>query len=252
MPDIKWNSELYDNKHSFVSAYGEDVVSWLQPANGEKILDLGCGTGQLAHSIAMSGAEVTGIDKSPDMIAKAQEAYPNLHFAVKDATDFQFAQPFDAIFSNATLHWVNEKEKAIACMYNNLAAGGRLVLEMGGKGNVQSIADAVYQAMQEEGLADKKSPDFWYFPSLSEYTTLLEKQGFRVVSAIHFDRPTALTGEDGMENWIQMFGSFFFKNLTAEQVTGIIKKAVEYLRAEYYHDGAWVADYVRLRIKAIK
>lgn len=252
MPDIKWNSDLYDNKHSFVSAYGEDVVGWLQPAAGEHILDLGCGTGQLAHSISLNGAEVTGIDKSPDMIAKARSAYPDLNFAVKDATDFQFAQPFNAIFSNATLHWVNEKEKAIACMYNNLAEGGRLVIEMGGKGNVQSIANAVYKAMEEENLLSKKATAFWYFPSLSEYTTLLEKQGFRVVTAIHFDRPTQLTGEDGMENWINMFGSFFFSNLTAEEAAKVTKKAVEYLRADYYHDGVWTADYVRLRVKAIK
>lgn len=252
MPEIKWNSELYDNNHSFVSAYGEDVVSWLQPKQGERILDLGCGTGQLAHTISLNGADVTGIDKSPDMIAKAQAAYPDLAFAVKDATDFQFDQPFNAIFSNATLHWVNEKEKAIACMYNNLAAGGRLVLEMGGKGNVQSIADAVKRAMEEEGLADKKAAAFWYFPSLGEYTSLLEKQGFRVASAIHFDRPTELVGEDGMLNWINMFGSFFFTHITAEQAAKVTQRAVEHLRVNYFHNGVWEADYVRLRIKAVK
>lgn len=252
MPDIKWNAELYDHKHSFVSAYGEDVVSWLRPQAGERILDLGCGTGQLACSIASEGALVTGIDKSQEMIAKAQEEYPSLTFMVKDATDFQFDAPFDAIFSNATLHWVNEKEKAIACMYNNLAKGGRLVLEMGGKGNVQSIANAVNAAMEAEGLSNKKAAAFWYFPSLSEYTTLLEKQGFRVVNAIHFDRPTALKGEDGMADWIRMFGSFFFSNLTAEQTAAVTSRAVNLLRADYYQDGTWHADYVRLRIKAIK
>lgn len=252
MPDIKWNSELYDNSHSFVSAYGEDVVGWLQPQQGERILDLGCGTGQLAHAISLNGAEVTGIDKSPDMIAKAQATYPALAFAVKDAADFQFNQPFDAIFSNATLHWVNEKEKAIACMYNNLATGGRLVLEMGGKGNVQSIANAVSEAMEAEGLADKKPAAFWYFPSLSEYTSLLEKQGFRVTAAIHFDRPTELAGEEGMLNWITMFGSFFFTQITAEQAAKVTSRAVELLRSNYYRNGNWEADYVRLRVKAVK
>lgn len=252
MPSIKWNADLYDNKHSFVSKYGEDVVGWLAPQKGETILDVGCGTGQLANEIASYGASVSGIDSSPEMIAKATAAYPNIQFEVKDVTNFQFETPFDAIFSNATLHWVNEKEKAIACMYNNIKAGGRLVLEMGGKGNVQSIANAVKKAMTANGLADKIAADFWYFPSLSEYTSLLEKQGFRVTSAIHFDRPTELTGEDGMKNWINMFGSFFFKHVSAAEAEKITAEAVELLRPTNYENGKWYGDYVRLRVKAEK
>lgn len=252
MPAIKWNSELYDNKHSFVSAYGEDVVGWLNPQKGENILDLGCGTGQLANSIAAFGASVTGIDNSPEMIEKAKATYPNIQFEVQDATSFQFNTGFNAIFSNATLHWVNDKEKAVEAMFRNLAAGGRLVLEMGGKGNVNSIANAIRTAMKMAGLEDKIAPDFWYFPSLSEYTSLLEKQGFRVLSAAHFDRPTALTGENGMENWITMFGSFFFKNISAQQAKEVTAQAIALLKPDYFHDGVWYADYVRLRVKAIK
>jgi len=252
MPDIKWNADLYDNKHQFVSKYGEDVIEWLQPKAGEKIIDVGCGTGQLANEIAIKGAVVTGIDKSPDMIAKAKSAYPNIQFEVKDVTDFAFEDAFDAAFSNATLHWVNEKEKAIACMYNSLKDEGRLILEMGGKGNVQSITDAIRQIVKAHGLESTTPAEFWYFPSLSEYTTLLEKQGFRVTSAIHFDRPTVLEGEDGMKNWINMFGGFFFRNNTEEQKHTVIDQAVELLRATNYHDGVWYADYVRLRVKAIK
>lgn len=186
------------------------------------------------------------------MIAKASATYPALSFSVADATSFAFAEPFDAIFSNATLHWVNEKEQAIAAMFSNLKPGGRLVLEMGGKGNVQSIATAVRAAMQEYGLEDKTASEFWYFPSLSEYTSLLEKQGFRVLSASHFDRPTALSGDSGMEDWIRMFGGFFFKNITAEQAETVISKAVALLQPANYQDGTWYADYVRLRVKAIK
>jgi len=252
MPDIKWNADLYDDKHQFVSKYGEAVIEWLQPAKGEKILDVGCGTGQLANEIAQHGAVVTGIDKSPEMIEKAKAAYPNLQFEVKDVTAFSFDEPFDAVFSNATLHWVNEKEKAIQCMYESLKDGGRLVLEMGGKGNVQSITNAIRQIVRAHGLEATLPAEFWYFPSLSEYTTLLEKQGFRVTSAVHFDRPTKLEGEEGMENWINMFGSFFFKNNTAEQKNIIIQQAVELLKATNYHDGVWYADYVRLRVKAVK
>lgn len=252
MPDIKWNAALYDNKHSFVSAYGEDVVGWLNPQPGEHILDLGCGTGQLANDIAHRGASITGIDKSPEMIAKAKATYPSLSFDVADATSFQFSEPFDAIFSNATLHWVNEKELAAAAMFRNLKPGGRLVLEMGGKGNVSHIGQAIHEAMKLQGLENKIAADFWYFPSLGEYTSLLEATGFRILSAAHFDRPTTLSGETGMEDWINMFGSFFFRHISDEQATAVTKQAVELLKPQFFNEGTWQADYVRLRVKAIK
>lgn len=256
MPAIKWDSNLYNDKHSFVSKYGEDLLSWLNPQEGENILDLGCGTGQLANEISSFGANITGMDNSPEMIAAARAAYPHIRFDVKDATDFSYAEPFDAIFSNAVLHWINEPEKVIACMYGNLKPGGRLVLEFGGKGNVQSITHAVHTVMRQEGLADKIPPDRWYFPSIGEYTSLLERHGFEVSSAILFDRPTPLSGEEGMENWLRMFGDFFFRRLTPEQKENVLHKAVAYLKPAYYQPntwyGTWYADYKRLRIKAIK
>ncbi|AYD46855.1 class I SAM-dependent methyltransferase [Arachidicoccus soli] len=252
MPAIKWNADLYENKHSFVAQYGEDVVGLLQPKAGERILDLGCGTGTLTNEIAEMDAEVIGIDASPDMIEKAKAAYPALDFVIADASNFSFDNKFDAIFSNATLHWITKYDEVINCMYKNLKLGGRLVLEMGGKGNIKSIADAVKKSMKATGLGDKISTDFWYFPSLSEYTTLLEKQGFRVEIAHHFERPTKLSGLDGMKNWIEMFGSFFFSNISAIQAEEVINKAVEQLIATNFINNIWYADYWRLRIKAIK
>src|SRR5579871_2784441 len=135
--DTKWNASLYDDKHNFVFKYGEDVVQLLAPGQGERILDIGCGTGYLTSLIAQAGARVVGIDNSNSMVQKAQAVYPDLDFRLMSASDFHFNDPFDAIFSNATLHWVLEKEKAIDCIYHNLKPGGRLVLEMGGKGNVE-------------------------------------------------------------------------------------------------------------------
>ncbi|MGI8634027.1 MAG: class I SAM-dependent methyltransferase, partial [Segetibacter sp.] len=114
--NMKWNSTLYDKKHDFVFKYGEDLVDLLAPKVNEKILDLGCGTGYLTNIIAEAGAKVTGIDSSAEMIGKAKSEYPNLNFRVLSATDFYFEEPFDAIFSNAVLHWVIEKEKAVECM----------------------------------------------------------------------------------------------------------------------------------------
>jgi len=249
---IKWDTNLYDSKHSFVSKYGEDLIGWLAPQKGELILDLGCGTGQLASEIKDYGAEVIGMDASPEMIAKAKATYNDIEFFVKDATDFSFDAPFDAVFSNATLHWINKQPEAIRCIYNTLKPGGRFVLEMGGKHNIKGIADAVKQVVEEEGWTGLLPKEFWFFPSVAEYATLLEQQGFTVNSALYFERETALTGEDGMKDWLKMFCSFFFKKFSNEQAESIINNAIEYLRPTNYKNGTWHADYVRLRMKATK
>src|SRR5258708_26455305 len=138
-PSTNWNARLYDDKHNFGVKYGEYVVQQLAPQQGERILDLGCGTGYLTNLIARAGARVVGIDKSTSMIERAKAAYPDLDFQVRSATDFHFDTPFDAIFSNAALHWVLEKENAIDNIYRNLRTAGRLILEIGGKGNVEEI-----------------------------------------------------------------------------------------------------------------
>ncbi len=252
MPAIQWNANLYDDKHSFVSRYGEDVLGWLHPQKGERILDLGCGTGQLAFNISEYGADVTGIDNSPEMIARAKAAYPGVRFEIQDATDFSFTEPFDAVFSNATLHWIQEQPAVLNCVYNSLKPGGRFVLEMGARHNVESICNAIVKAMEEDGLDELLSTDFWFFPTVSEYTALLEQQGFTVASVINFKRETALTGEDGMRDWMNMFGAFFFKHITPQQAATVVSKAVEYLRPSHYWQNTWYADYVRLRVKAIK
>jgi trans-aconitate methyltransferase len=175
-PSTKWDARLYDDKHSFVFKYGEDVVHQLAPQQGERILDLGCGTGYLTNLIAQAGARVVGIDKSASMIERAKAAYPDLDFQVRSATDFHFDPPFDAIFSNATLHWVLDKDSAIDNIYQNLRPGGRLMLEMGGKGNVEEIVVATRKALTRHGYYSNAATQVWYFPSVGEYTTLLEKE----------------------------------------------------------------------------
>lgn len=251
MPEIKWNAELYDDKHGFVSKYGEDLVGWLAPQQGERILDLGCGTGQLSAEIAAFGAEVTGMDFSPEMIEKARTAYPGLHFDVRDARNFHYDVPFDGLFSNATLHWIREQKPAIACMHAALKEGGRLVVELGGKGNVEGIVQAVKAAVREAGK-DVRDEAGWFFPSVGEYSAMLEEGGFDVRTALLFDRETVLSGADGMKNWIEMFAGFFFRDMEPGLKEEIIARAVEKLRPSHFREGSWYADYVRLRIKAIK
>ena len=171
----KWDAELYDSKHSFVSQLGTDLVQLLSPQSGEYILDLGCGTGYLTDKIAASGAKVVGIDNASTMIEQARKNYPNLMFEVTDATNLHFKEQFDAIFSNAVLHWIKEPEKVIASIWRALKPGGRFVAEFGGKGNVKAIVTAIYQAIQAAGYPINESKNPWYYHSIAEYGTLLEQ-----------------------------------------------------------------------------
>ncbi len=250
MPEITWDSKLYDKQHHFVSDYGADVLQWLAPKPGEAILDVGCGTGKLAAQIAESGAVVTGTDASADMIEGAKEAYPNLNFEIVDATKLNYSEDFNAIFSNATFHWIEDQEALIAGLYKSLKSGGRLVAEFGGRGNVKSITDAIMKAAEQLKVADKITADFWFFPSISKYASLLESKGLEIEQMWLFDRPTKLIGKDGMYNWINQFAQHAFKNLAEQEAESIKNLAVDILRPNYLIDGEWVADYKRLRLKA--
>lgn len=252
MPEIVWDATLYDKQHHFVSDYGADVLQWLAPKTNEHILDVGCGTGQLAAQIAESGAIVLGTDASADMVANAKAAHPNLNFEVVDGTKLPYQENFDAIFSNATFHWIENQNALAEGLFKGLKTGGRLVAEFGGKGNVKSITDAIKAAAEQLGFADKVITNFWFFPSISAYSTLLESKGFEIEQIWLFDRPTKLIGEEGMYVWINQFAQHAFKNLTNEQAESIKNLAVEILKPTYFINGEWVADYRRLRIKAWK
>ncbi|MEH2108121.1 class I SAM-dependent methyltransferase [Nostoc sp.] len=248
-----WNTALYQDKHAFVWLYGEDLLKLLNPQPGESILDLGCGTGQLTEKIAQAGAEVLGVDYASEMIEKARENYPHIRFDVADARNFQVDKPLDAVFSNAVLHWVKEADSAIASIHQSLKPGGRFVAEFGGKGNVQAIVTALYSALESIGIPQAQVENPWYYPSIGEYSSLLEQQGFDVIYAILFPRPTPLAeGEAGIANWIKMFASPFLTGLSPKQQIEIIPVVEEYLKPILYEQGTWTADYRRIRIVAIK
>lgn len=242
-----WNTSLYENHYAFVWQYGESVLQLLSPQPGERILDLGCGTGQLTEKIASSGANVVGIDNSAEMIAKARQNYPNLQFEVADARHFRFDQPFDAVFSNAALHWIKEPDAVISCIQQALKPEGRFVAEFGGKGNVAAIVTALTSIEPNPPIAHP-----WYFPSIADYTTRLEQQGFDVSYAVLFDRPTPLQGETGLANWLQMFASSILSTVPEEERSTVVQAVEDRLRPVLYRDGQWFADYRRLRVIATK
>lgn len=252
MPEIHWDANLYNKQHHFVSDYGADVLQWLAPKADEYILDVGCGTGQLAAKIAESGAIILGTDASTEMIENAKKTYAELTFEVVDGTKLPYIEKFDAIFSNATFHWIENQTALVEGLFKSLKPGGRLIAEFGGKGNVKSITDAIATAAESLGLADKVVKNFWFFPSISTYTSLLELKGFEVEQAWLFDRPTKLNGENGMYDWISQFAQHAFKNLNTEEAESIKNLAVAILKPHYFINGEWVAAYKRLRIKAWK
>ena len=247
-----WNASLYDDKHSFVWKMAAGVLELLAPKPGEKILDVGCGTGHLTAQISEAGTEVLGVDRSPEMIRQAKEKYPALRFEVMNATQIVTPGPFDAVFSNATLHWIKEPERVITGIAKALRPAGRFVAEFGGKGNTALFLQAVRASWTKLQLP-APCPNPWYYPSLVEYADLLERHGFEVTYALLFDRPTPLEdGERGLRNWLDMFGASFVQNLSDPQKAALRDEIEAQARPKLFHSDKWVMDYRRLRIVAHK
>ena len=248
-----WDATLYDSKHSFVWRYGAEVIELLAPQPGELILDIGCGTGHLTHAIAQSGANVVGLERSPTMLAEAHKNYPELELVATDATSFSFAASFDAVFSNATLHWILNAEQVVECVAAALKVGGRFVLEMGGKGNIEQFRAAVHNALDRLGYPEGKDWNLKYFPTIGEYASLLEKHGLLACTARLFDRPTLLEGgESGLRTWLEMFEEVTVSRIAPQHREAFFEMVQESLRPKLFRDGQWTADYVRLRISAIR
>jgi trans-aconitate methyltransferase len=248
-----WNPDLYNRNHSFVYHFGADLISSLAPQQGERILDVGCGSGQLTESIRTCGAQATGIDASSEMIGDARTRFPHVAFQVARAEDFRFDEPLDAVFSNAALHWVLDYRAAAKSIFGALRRGGRFVAEMGGKGNIEKIRTALLQVLADEGFQLNAVTEVWYFPSPAEYAAVLEEAGFTVNALHYYTRKTELaSSERGIADWLLMFGQPFFTGIPPEKVWSIAEKVQELLRPELFENGKWYADYVRLRFTASK
>jgi len=247
-----WNATMYDTNHSFVSRFGQDLITALAPREAEHILDVGCGTGDLANKIHELGAQVIGIDASENMIQQAQHKYSQIQFAVRDATALDYHEEFDAVFSNAALHWIKPQRQALHSIYQSLKQGGRFIAEFGGKGNIKMITDEVINQYAAYGLEYDMAQFPWYFPSTGEYAALMEEVGFTVAYIQYFYRPTPLEGKDGIRNWLHMFGSGLFIGVPEDVREQMIMAVQENLGKSLFHDGKWIADYKRIRVIGIK
>jgi SAM-dependent methyltransferase len=244
---------LYQSRHSFVFEFGKDVLAILDPQPGERILDVGCGTGQLTAEIARAGAEVTGIDSSPEMIARARSNFPEIRFEIHDICDLPFRGEFDAVFSNAVLHWVTRADEAASALSRALKPGGRFAGEFGGKGNVRAFLEASDRALREVGVEDPERFHPWFYPGIAEYSGILERHGLEVTFAHLFDRPTPLEdGDEGFSTWLRMFGSRLTEAVDPARIPEYHRLVREFAAPALRRGEGWVMDYRRLRVQARK
>ncbi len=252
MTKAAWNAQLYDQSHSFVWKLTAEVLELLDPKPGERIIDLGCGTGHLAQHLAEHGVAVVGVDASAEMIAKARQSYPGLRFEIADGRSFDVGAQFDAVFSNAALHWMPEQERVFARVFTHLRPGGRFVFEMGGARNLLAIREALDHALHEIGAPLAAGNGSKTYLSVNQACAKLERAGFEVRHATWSERPTLLEGEQGLRNWILMFGAAWLEWVPLLEREEFFAAAEAHARPRLFHNGSWVADYKRLRVRAVR
>jgi trans-aconitate methyltransferase len=242
-----WDPARYQRNAGFVAALGQPVVELLAPRPDERILDLGCGDGALTAILARQ-ARVTGVDASAEQVAAARARGLDAHVA--DGARLTFAAEFDAVFSNAALHWMRDPDAVIDGVWRALKPGGRFVAECGGAGNVATVIDALDAAVARRGV-DGRAVNPWYFPSSDEYRRRLERRGFAVASIDLIARPTPLPGR--LADWLDTFAESFLAAVPAQERRAV-KDEVEALVAATLRgaSGVWTVDYVRLRFAAVK
>ena len=251
-PAVEWDPDRYRRWAAFVPEYGREVIELLEPRPGERVLDLGCGDGSLSLQLERRGCTVVGVDQSPRFVAAAR-ARGVRAFAV-DARDLigpeLLAGSFDAVFSNAVLHWIPQAAPVIAGVHRLLRRGGRFVAECGGAGNVATVHGALYRALRRRGL-NPAAHDPWYFPTVDEYRTLLERHGLVVPEIRLFPRLTPIPGT--LKEWLATFATPFVGHLdaaTADAISAeVVAASAPRLRVA---NGSWTVDYVRLRFRAFK
>ena len=244
-----WDADSYAKEARFVSELGMPVIRLLAPKFHERILDLGCGDGYLAQQMMLMGCDVVGVDSSRELVEAAKAR--GVDARVMNAEALTFKAEFDGVFSNAALHWMVHLDKVMTGVFRALKAGGRFVVECGGKGNVKAIREGIEYAFARRGLDGYALPKPWHFPDVAETKKLLEAAGFIVESIELFERPTPLPGDVG--GWVSTFAKDFLASFDAQDREDFLNDVIGHCRPKLMQpDGTWVADYVRLRFLADK
>jgi trans-aconitate methyltransferase len=245
-----WDPLAYEQNGSFVHQLAGGVLEWLNAQPGEYILDLGCGDGQLTQRIVVTGAHVLGADASAEMVAAARERGIEAEQSAAESLPFHDAT-FDAVFSNAALHWVRGQDAMLAHVHRVLKPGGRFVAEMGGHGNIAAIRVAFTAVLQKHGYGDRED-GVNYYPTAESYTERLNRHGFTIEQIAIIPRPTKLA-ESGMEGWLRTFRRGVLDGLPGDSRNSVVRETAELLAPALRDEaGNWIADYVRLRFVARK
>ena len=243
-----WSPDAYAKNARFVAELGEPLLALLRPCVGEAVLDLGCGDGALTEKILASGARVIGVDSSTAQVEAAKRR--NIEVAVMDGHQPCFKPFFDAVFTNAALHWMKQPEKVARGVYHCLKREGRFVGEFGGYGNVETVRQALHASLRCRGF-DPLAVDPWYYPSVAQYTAVLNSSGFDVQSMELIPRPTRLPGD--VLEWLDLFAQPFINALDRNERQNFIDEVRRQIAPTLCDSaGAWTMDYVRLRFLAAK
>ncbi len=243
-----WDPERYSKNARFVSELGQPVVELLAPAPGEHILDLGCGDGALTKKLVELGCTVVGVDASPAQIEAARAL--GVDARVLDGEALDFGPEFDAVFSNAALHWMKNAPAVMAGVYRALRPGGRFVAECGGYGCVDTIHRALVDALVRRGY-DGQAASPWYFPTTDDYHGKLTDAGFEVGYIALIPRPTPLPGD--VLGWLETFAESFASVLPSAERRAYLDEVRARIEPKLRDaNGRWTADYVRLRFAATK
>jgi SAM-dependent methyltransferase len=245
-----WDPEAYGRDGAFVHGLADGVLEWLDARAGERILDLGCGDGQLTLRISAAGASVVGVDNSPAMVAAARGR--GVQAEVGSAEALPVAdESFDAVFSNAALHWVHDQDAMMTQVRRVLKPGGRFVAEMGGHGNIAAIRVAFMAVLERHGFGDRED-GVNYYPTPEEYTQRLEKHGLKVERMALIPRPTRLEA-GGMSGWLRTFRRGVLETLPEVAREAVVEETTNLLAPALRDEaGNWTGDYVRLRFVARK
>ena len=247
-PVQRWQADDYAQKGHFLSEYVRSVIDLLEPKRGERILDLGCGDGVLTELIAACGADVLGADLSEELLAAATAK--GLKVCRVDGHALPFEAEFDAVFSNAALHWMRDPDAVIAGVYRALKPGGHFVGEFGGDGCVQKIRAALVAALNRRGI-DGEAAAPWYFATVEDYSARLGNGRFKVTYIALIPRPTPLPGD--ITGWLETFAESFISKVPPNGRTAYVAEVREALRPQLCDEqGVWIADYTRLRFSATK
>jgi SAM-dependent methyltransferase len=243
-----WDPNAYARDGAFVHGLAGGVLEWLAAQPGERILDLGCGDGRLTARLTAAGANVVGVDASAAMVRAAKALGVTAVEASAEKLPYSDAS-FDAVFSNAALHWVRDQDAMMAEVLRVLKPGGRFVAEMGGHGNIAAIRVALIAVLERHGFGGTED-GVNYYPTPEGYTRRLEQHGFKVERMGLIPRPTPLE-KGGMAGWLNTFRRGVLDKLPEASRPQVVDETCALLApALRDEDGNWIADYVRLRFIA--